>query len=77
LQAKTDYCKSYLRTPASVPCCQVFEPLGSSGCSLVSLGFSVLAEHAHQNQRELPFMSMLGQRASYNHEHGRGPIQTS
>jgi len=39
---------------------------------MVSLGFSVQAEHAHQNQGRLPILSLLDQRTNANHEHGRG-----
>ena len=55
-----------------MPCCQVFEPWAQSGHLIISSGFSVRAEHAHQNQGRLPFHKMLGQRISSNHEHGRG-----
>jgi hypothetical protein len=39
---------------------------------MISLGFSVQAEPAHQNQRKLPFNKVLDQRTSANHKHGRG-----
>jgi len=60
------------RTPAIMPCCQVFEPRVQSGHRLASLGFSEYSEHAHRNQGRLPFSKLLGQRISSNHEHGRG-----
>ena len=41
-------------TPARVPCWQVFEPKVQGGRLVASSGFSVRAEHAHQNQRKLP-----------------------
>jgi len=37
------------RTPATMPCCQIFEPGVQSGHRLASLGFSDQAEHAHRN----------------------------
>jgi len=40
--------------PHTMPCWQVFEPNIQGGRLIVSLGFSVQAEHAHQNQRKLP-----------------------
>ena len=58
-----------------MPCCQVFEPFLKSGHLLVSLGFSVQAEHAHQNQRRFPLKWVLGQRTSSNHVHRRGLIK--
>lgn len=61
-------------TPTTVSCWYVFEPLVQSGYLIVSLGFSVQAEHAHQNQGRLPLNEVLGQRSSINHEHGRGRI---
>jgi len=39
---------------------------------MVSLGFSVQAEHAHQNQVRLLLLCLLDQRTNINHEHGRG-----
>ncbi len=39
---------------------------------MVSLGFSVQAEHAHQNQQRFLILKVLGQRTTFNHEHGRG-----
>ncbi len=39
---------------------------------MVSLGFSVQAELAHQNQERLPKIKVLGQRAQYKHVHCRG-----
>ena len=39
---------------------------------MVSLGFSVQAELAHQNQERLPKKKVLGQRAQYEHVHCRG-----
>lgn len=54
-----------------VPCWQVFEPKIIGGHLVISLGFSVQAEHAHQNQGRLPLNKMLGQRTSSNHKHGR------
>ncbi len=62
-------------TPYFVPCGWVFEPNGKSGRLLVSLGFSVQAEHAHQNQRRFPLKWVLGQRTSSNHIHCRGLIK--
>ena len=41
--------------PREMPCCKAFEPDGQSGHLKVSLGFSVQAEHAHQNLRRFPF----------------------
>jgi len=55
-----------------MPCCQVFEPIQNGGRLLVSSGFSVRAELAHQNQGKLPFYKVLDQRTSSNHEHSRG-----
>jgi len=43
------------RTPAKMPCCQVFEPMVQSGHRLASLGFSAQSEYAHRNQGRLPF----------------------
>ena len=63
---------AFTEPPATMPCCQVFEPLIQSGYLLISLGFSVRAEHAHRKQGRLPSNKMLGQRISSNHEHGRG-----
>jgi hypothetical protein len=37
-------------TPTIVPCRKAFEPKKQGGRLVVSLGFSVLAEPAHQNQ---------------------------
>ncbi len=42
------------------------------GGHVESLGFSVRAEPAHRNQGQLPNNEVLGQRVSFNHEHGRG-----
>ena len=42
------------------------------GGHMESLGFSVRAELAHQNQGQPPFSEVLGQRITFNHEHGRG-----
>jgi hypothetical protein len=42
---------------------------------MVFLGFSVLAEHAHQNQGRPHILSLLDQRTNANHKHGRGIIQ--
>jgi len=42
---------------------------------MIFLGFSVLAEHAHQNQGRPHIFSLLDQRTNANHEHGRGNIQ--
>ena len=47
--------------PYQVPCWKVFEPDSSSGCRIVSLGFSVRAEIAHRNQCWLPWYKVLGQ----------------
>ena len=37
-----------------MPCWEVFEPIKQGGRLIISLGFSVQAEHAHQNQGKLP-----------------------
>lgn len=37
-----------------MPCWEVFDPKKIGGRPLIFLGFSVRAEHAHQNQRRLP-----------------------
>jgi len=42
------------RTPAAMPCCQVFEPGVQSGHRLASSGFSVQAELAHRSQGRFP-----------------------
>ncbi len=42
---------------------------------MISLGFSVKAEHAHQNQGRPHILSLLDQRTNANHKHGRGIIQ--
>ena len=42
------------------------------GGHIESLGFSVQAELAHRNQGQPPFYEVLGQRITFNHEHGRG-----
>ncbi len=42
-------------TPTIVSCWQVFEPKILGGHLIVSSGFSVQAEHAHQNQGRFPF----------------------
>ena len=38
-----------------MPCWEAFEPKDQSGHLVISLGFSVYSEHAHQNQRRFPF----------------------
>lgn len=45
-----DIRNAILFTPTNVPCWQVFEPDERGGRLIVSLGFSVRAEPAHQNQ---------------------------
>ncbi len=61
-----------VRNPLHVSCWQVFEPRAQRGRHMESLGFSVLAEPAHRNQGRLPCYEVLGQRVTFNHEHGRG-----
>ncbi len=55
-----------------MPCCQAFDPVKKVGAGVVSLGFSVRAELAHQNQGKPPLYLVLRQRTSFNHEQGRG-----
>ena len=60
-----------------MPCWQIFEPRAQRGGHVESLGFSVRAEPAHRNQGQLPSNEVLGQRVSFNHEHGRGNRSSS
>ena len=57
------------------PWCRVGRSLNQLfkvGALPAPLGFSVHAELAHQSRTRAPVIWVLGQRASSNHEHGRG-----